>query len=162
MRKLIKITCILFSLILFYNSNTYAQDVKVGAELGYGTQIESIGIGAGAVLGLTDNIRGAADLKIFFPDSPSGVTNSFWELNANIHYLFLKKVNTKVYGLAGLNYATQKASSGGYSISNSEAGLNLGGGAEFGMGFGALFAEVKYALSNYDQFDLNAGLRFGF
>lgn len=161
MKKVIKITGIVFSLILFYSVNSYAQDVKVGAEVGYGTQIESIGIGAGAVLGFTEKIRGAADLEIFFPDSPNGVDNSFWELNANVHYMFFNKANADIYGLAGLNYATQKVSYGGYSASNSEAGLNLGAGAEIGMGFGALFAEAKYAVSNYDQFDLNAGIRFG-
>jgi len=161
MNRILKTTFIICGLLLSFSFNTQAQDIKVGGGLTYGTQVESIGIEGGAILGFTDKIRGAADLKIFFPDSPSGVDNSFWEINANANYMFFSAPTTNVYGLAGLNYATQKVSGGGFTVSNSEAGLNLGGGAEFGVGFGTIFTELKYVLSNYDQLDLSAGVRFG-
>lgn len=161
MKRIILSTFILFGLIFFTNINVHAQDAKLGAGLAYGTEIEAIGIEAGGVLGFNDSFRGAADVKIFFPDSPSGVDNSFWELNANAHYIFLSEANATVYALGGLNYATQEVSGGGVSISSSEVGLNLGGGAEFGIGFGTIYAELKYAISDFDQLDLSAGLRFG-
>jgi hypothetical protein len=161
MKKLITFGCLILGILFFSNTNALAQsDFKVGGGLAYGLEIEAIGVQVGGVYGFTEELRGAADVSIFFPDSPSGTDNSFWEINANVHYLFLNEEGTTVYGLGGLNYATQKVSGGGFSFSNSEAGLNLGGGAEFGLDFADLYIEAKYAISNYDQLALAAGLRF--
>jgi len=78
-----------------------------------------------------------------------------------VHYALFSQANAKVYSLTGLNYISQEISGGGSSISASETGLNLGGGAEFGLGFATLYTELKYAISDWDQLDLSAGLRFG-
>ena len=161
MKRLIILASILFGLFMLSATTVQAQEAKLGAGLTYGTEIEAIGIEANGVLGFTENLRGAADVKIFFPDSPSGVDNSFWELNANAHYIFVSKANATVYALGGLNFANQEVSVGGVSVSSSEVGLNLGGGAEFGLGFATLYTEAKYALSDFDQLDISAGLRFG-
>ncbi len=125
------------------------------------TEIEAIGVQVNGVYGFTDEIRGAADFTFFFPDQPSGGDYTFWTLNANVHYLFMSEENTNVYGLGGLNYASQEVSGGGFSTSSSEVGLNLGGGAEFGVDFGDIFVEAKYVISDFDQLVLGAGLRFG-
>jgi hypothetical protein len=161
MKRIIKLSILTFGLFFIYSSTLQAQDFKLGGGLVYGTEVESIGIEVGAVAGLTGDFRGAADFKYFFPDSPSGVDNTLWELNANVHYALFSQANAKVYGLAGLNYISQEVSGGGITVSDSEAGLNLGGGAEFGLGFASLYAELKYAISDWDQLDLSAGLRFG-
>lgn len=157
MKKIITIGCLLVS-VFFVNNNAVAQ--SVGAGLAYGSEIEAIGIQVNGVYGFTDEIRGAANFTLFFPDQPSDGDYSFWTLNADVHYLFMAEEATNVYGLGGLNFASQEISSGGFSASDSEIGLNLGGGAEFGMGFGSLFAEVKYVISDFDQLVLNAGVRF--
>jgi outer membrane protein X len=161
MKKLITYGCLILGIIFFSNSNALAQsDLNIGGGLAYGTEIEAIGVQAGAVLGFNENLRGAGDIAIYFPDSPSGVDNSFWAINANVHYLFMAEEATTVYGLGGLNYATSKTSGSGMSFSNSEAGLNLGGGAEFGVGFGAIYLEAKYVVSDFDQLVLGGGVRF--
>lgn len=150
------------ALPLLFSTESYAQnDFKIGAGVAYGLEVEAIGVQAGALYGFSDQLRGAADLSFYFPDSPSGGDYTFWEINANLHYLFVAQESTSFYALAGLNYATQKISGGGMSFSSSEAGLNVGAGAEFGMGFGDFYVEGKYALSTYDQLALAAGLRFG-
>jgi opacity protein-like surface antigen len=72
----------------------------------------------------------------------------------------LEEETTTVYGLAGLNYATQKVTVLNTDVSNSELGFNLGGGAEFGVGFGSIYLEAKYALSTFDQLAVSGGVRF--
>lgn len=161
MKKLLSITVLVLGLICFSNTTALAQDdFKLGAGLAYGLEIEAIGIQVGGVYSFADELRGAADVTIFFPDSPNGGDYSFWEINANVHYLFMNENGTAVYGLGGLNYATQKISGGGFEVSDSEVGLNLGGGAEFDVDFASIYVEAKYAISNYDQFGLAGGLRF--
>lgn len=162
MKKILAIGCLFVGTFLF-NNNAVAQ--SVGAGLAYGTEVEAIGIQANGVYGFTDEIRGAADLTFFFPEQPDNGDYSFWSLNANVHYLFMAEGTTNVYGLGGLNYTTVESSVssqfGSFSASASEVGLNLGGGAEFGVGFGNLFVEAKYIISDIDQLVLGAGVRFG-
>lgn len=161
MKKLITYGCLVLGIIFFSNSNALAQsDFKVGGGLAYGTEIEAIGVQGSAVYGFTEELRGAADVTIYFPDSQEGVDNSFWAINANVHYLFMAEDASSFYGLGGINYATQEVSGGGMSFSNSEAGLNLGGGAEFGLEFGVIYLEGKYVISDFDQLVLSGGLRF--
>lgn len=160
MKKIILTSCLLFGLALAFNTTSYAQessDVKIGGGLIYGLEVEAIGIQAGAKYAFTPEISGAADLAIYFPDN-----YDWWELNANAHYHFYAEEGTKVYGLGGLNYTTWSFDMGsGGSISNSEVGLNLGGGAEFGMDFADIYTELKYVLGDADQLAISAGLRFG-
>lgn len=161
MKRLITLGCLILGLIFFSNSNAWAQsDFKVGGGLAYGTEIEAIGIQAGVVYAFSEEVRGAGDVVVYFPDSPTGVDNSFWTINANVHYLLITEETSFVYLLGGLNYATQESSGGGVEFSDSEAGLNLGAGAEFGIEFGSIYLEGKYVLSDFDQLVLSGGVRF--
>lgn len=156
MKKSLSIACLVLGLMLVANSNAAAQDFSVGGGLAYGTEVEAIGIQGGATYAFTEEIRGAADVIIFFPDN-----YDWWELNVNGHYLFYAEEGISVYALAGLNYATLSIDLGQFgSASDSELGLNLGGGAEFGVDFANVYVEVKYVLGNADQLGLSGGLRF--
>ncbi|WP_440998821.1 outer membrane beta-barrel protein [Fodinibius sp. SL11] len=158
MKRTIKLALLLFGLIFAYHASAQAQDFKLGGGLAYGSEVEAIGIQAGGVYNFTEKINGAADFIIFFPDN-----YDWWELNVNGHYGFYAKDNVRVYGLAGLNYATLKVDLGQFgSNSESELGLNLGGGAEFGIDFANLYTELKYVIGNADQLAISAGLRFPF
>ncbi|SMO68560.1 outer membrane protein [Fodinibius sediminis] len=164
MKKIIVTSCVLFGLLFAFNSSSYAQEsspLSIGGGIKYGSEVEAIGIQAGAQYAFTPEISGHADFSIFFPEN-----YDWWALNINGHYNFLADEDMKVYGLAGLNYATLNISYdlgefGSGSVSSSELGLNLGGGAEFGMDFANIFTELKYVLGNADQLALSAGLRFG-
>lgn len=158
MKKLILTSCVLFGLMFTFNSNSYAQeasDFKVGGGIAYGTEAEAIGIQAGAKYAFTPEISGAADFTIYFPEHMD-----MWALNANAHYDFFAEDNITVYGLGGLNYTTMSVDFGGGSISDSDVGLNLGGGAEFGVDFANIYTELKYVLGSTDQLVLAGGLRF--
>lgn len=139
------------------HTNAMAQnEFSVGGGIAYGTEVEAIGVQGGATYSFTEEIRGAADVIIFFPDG-----FDWWELNLNGQYQFYSEESISVYGLAGINYATISVDfPGGGSASDSEAGLNLGGGAEFGLDFANLYTELKFVLGNADQLALSAGLRF--
>lgn len=159
MRSFTKLSVLLTALLLITFSDGFAQsgDFKVGGGLTYGSEVEAIGLQANGTYAFTEDIVGAADLTLFFPQN-----YDWWALNINAHYNFLAEEGMSVYGLGGLNYATMKVDLGQFgSASNSEAGLNLGGGAEFDVEFANLYAELKYVLGNADQLVLGAGLRFG-
>lgn len=157
MKKLLSITGLVLGIIFFSNTGALAQnEFKVGGGLAYGSEVEAIGIQVGAVYDFTEEISGAADFIIYFPDG-----YDWWELNVNGHYRFFSEDNISVYGLAGLNYATLSVDFGQFgSASDSELGLNLGGGAEFGLDFAKLYTELKYVVGNADQLGISAGLRF--
>lgn len=160
MKKLIICGCFALGMIFFSNSIALAQsNFKAGGGLAYGTDIEAIGIQAGAVYGFDEDFRGAADIIIFFPEDQNNTDHSFWTVNANVHYLLITEDASAVYGLGGINYATQNFSNG-TSVTNSEVGLNLGGGAEFGVDFGVIYLEAKYVISDFDQLVLSGGVRF--
>lgn len=159
MKKLFGISSLILGILFVLNTNAMAQnEFSAGGGLAYGTEVEAIGIQGGATYSFTEEFRGAADIIIFFPDN-----YDWWELNLNGHYKFLAEEGISVYALAGINYATLSVDFGQLgSASDSEVGLNIGGGAEFGVDFAKLYTELKFVLGNADQLALSAGLRFPF
>lgn len=154
MKKLLTYGCLILGIVFFSNSNALAQaeTFKAGGGLAFGSEVEAIGIQAGAVYGFNEEISGSADFIIFFPDN-----YDWWEFNLNAHYNFMAEDGVRVYGLAGLNSTTLDSE---FTNSNTEIGLNIGGGAEYGLDFANLYGEVKYVLGDADQLGLSAGLRF--
>ncbi|MGM0589819.1 MAG: outer membrane beta-barrel protein [Bacteroidota bacterium] len=158
MKKYLLTSAIVLGLMASMNSTSFAQndsDFQIGGGLIYGTEVEALGIQAGAKYGFTNEISATADFAIYFPDD-----YDWWTINVNGHYHFINEDRMKVYGLAGLNYATIEVGFLGTSTSDSEVGLNIGGGAEFALGFVDLYTEAKYILGDADQLAISAGLRF--
>lgn len=160
MKNIISFLILFFGLMFFANDAFAQEEFNLGGGLVYGTEVEAVGLQVNGNYSFSEQVRGAADIAIYFPDQPDGGDYSFWTFNANVHYLFHQEDGVNVYGLGGLNYANQEVSGGGVSFSNSEVGLNLGAGAEYGVDFGSLYAELKYVLSDFDQLVLGAGVRF--
>lgn len=167
MIKLLTIALVLISLA------TVAQ-TRVGAHLGYGTEVESLAIGVNAEFFVAEKISIAPSFTFFFPKKEDydilGVTGtfktSFWEINADGHYYFTDTdATTAFYGLAGLNLlgyklTTEVDGAGSVSDSDTEFGINLDAGANFTMGNLMPFAEVKFETAGDGQLVLLAGLRF--
>ncbi len=170
MKKLLTVGILVTGLILLSNTNLYAQgeagDISVGGGLGYGTEIESIGIQAGGVYVINEEFRGAVDLIYYFPNEIGpGYDYTWFEINANAHYLFVTEDDLIAYALGGLNIATLSIDYPNNqffdgSVSESEIGLNIGAGLEYDVDFAKFYAELKYALSSADQLVISAGLRF--
>lgn len=171
MKKLLTVGILVIGLIFLSNTNLYAQgeagDISIGGGLGYGTEVESIGIQAGGVYTINEQFRGAADLIYYFPNEDDFGGNFTWfEVNLNGHYLFTAEEDLTAYALAGLNFASFSydlpsfQGFGGGKVSDTEVGLNIGAGLEYDIDFALFYAELKYALSSADQLVISAGLRF--
>ncbi len=143
-----------------------AQERRLTALLGYGTQIENIGLGVGAELPIGDTkLVAAPSFVYYFAKEQYSIKTSIWEINANVNYHFFSNGNVSVYGLAGLNYTQVKVKAdlayfGEMSASDGKIGLNIGAGVNFDLGKSFLpFAELKYAISDFDQLLLAAGVK---
>jgi outer membrane protein X len=172
MKKVISV----FLLTLAVCLNGFAQkgEKAVGLNLGYGSEIKTIAIGAKFNYGITDQIRLSPSFNYFFEkDGLSG-----WEVNADVHYLFSVAPKISVYPLAGLTFTGWTFDWGGLfedlggveiegeSNSNTETklGLNIGGGIGYQLtNTIAIGLELKYSLvSDFDQLVPTINLTYKF
>lgn len=163
-------------LILAVSLNGFAQknEKAIGLNLGYGSEIKSVAIGAKFNYGITDQIRVSPSFNYFL--EKDGL--SAWEVNADVHYLFNVAPKVSVYPLAGLTFTGWTFDWGGMfedlegfeieeeSTSNTETklGVNLGGGIGYrvtnNIGIGL---ELKYSvISDFDQFVPTVNLTYKF
>lgn len=164
----------LFLLFMFFLcaslTHTFAQDTnnRLGAQLIYGTDINTIGLGAIAEFPIAEKMVISPSFSFYFPkDNGFAKTNAF-ELNGNLNYELLNDSKILVYALGGLNYTNYKVkvdltSIGGGDVASSDGriGLNLGLGANFDIGKNFLpFGEIKYIVSNFDRLVIAAGVKF--
>ena len=105
-------------------------------------------------------VLSAASFDWFFPDEPAGVDLQYWEINYNIYYLWTTDA-LRPYAGGGLNIAHASVDTGAGSASDTQVGLNLGGGLRFRTA-GRLtpFIEARVELSGGEQFVLTGGLVF--
>jgi outer membrane immunogenic protein len=151
---------VLLFLLVVGSITTYAQS-KIGGGLAYGTDIEEPGLFIQGEFHIKSNLSIAPDVIIYFVDDSPGVKRGFWEFNANVNYYFTEGA-ARVYGLAGLNYATATVDIDGFGDdSNSELGINLGIGANFDINSPIEpFTEFKLTVSDFDQAVLKFGIKY--
>jgi hypothetical protein len=152
--------------------------VAVGGTFIYGSEIGSIGLNILVSYNVKDNIRVAPDLSFFIPhhkDYPGWreVTDML-EVNLNGHYLFPLVENTiDLYPVVGLNMAfltfkgepknTDLIGNPKYDYRKNEIdpGLNIGFGGDYQINDRLNFLlELRYAVSNYSQFTIKAGVAY--
>lgn len=115
------------------------------------------GFGIRGYYGISDELRAVPDFTFYLPKKYTKLgleeTRTFWESNANAHYVFHFD-NFEAYGIGGVNVSGFKITDKGWTVptgSKSKVGIgfNLGSGAgiNFNNNFG-LFTEVKYAVVN--------------
>lgn len=153
------LTTITLSIFLIgFANNAAAQKFGFGAGVAYGTDIEEIGIQAGVLYSITNEIRSGVDVVYYMTDS-----NLTWiEINANGHYGFVNTDDLFIYGLAGVNYVTTKVEVAGFSATGTDTGVNLGAGLDYSFGAVGIYTEVKYALTGNGQVVASGGVRFFF
>ena len=163
----------LCSLLLIAAPAAAQNPVSFGAQLSWADDTD-LGIGARALIG-TDNIvessRFAGSFDWFFPDDGRGVDISYWEINLNGHYILSVAPESPVdfYVGGGLNVArisidydvdTGPFEFGG-SADDTDIGLNLLGGVDFGLGSSlGGFGELRIELGGGEQFVLTGGIVF--
>lgn len=149
-----------------------AQAQRFGAALSWGSDTD-LGVAPRVEFPLTNMLSKSGALSKaffigeftwFFPDcgGASGVDCSYWELNPGLAVPFTVS-NPKIapYLGAGLNIAHASASSGGFTASDTQTGLNALGGLKFGLGSMDAFTEARLELSGGEQLVLSFGLLFG-
>jgi hypothetical protein len=168
MKKLLVISLLALGLV-FATSPAYSQSgvqIDVGAALqGYSTTTVTAGPGgissssstqtdigarAGIKYPFSDKMALSGNFTLFFPEN-----GSLWAIDANFLYNLVSKSTFNFYGFAGPNLTNQSV--GGFS--NSEFGVNLGTGIEFGQSVN-FYLEPKYTLSNFNRFEIAGGVRF--
>jgi len=177
----IKLTTTL--LLLLITSLTSAQ-IKIGGKLSYGTEIESLGIGAKAIYELDENFSLSGELNYFFGSNTNSTINvqgfdigeqevetSLTTLNTDLHYNLSNLNDLSLYAIGGLNfsfYSTELSSENNFpgvggqsSFDNSETfiGLNLGIGGSYPItdNLNAI-SELKYIINDLDQIVFSAGI----
>ena len=137
--------------------------IRASASLAYGTEVEEIGINIGGEYLITDVISGGVSYTSFFTPDPV----SFSSFNIDGRYYFLTD-GPYVYGLFGFGIVRSEVDIdlgpfGGGSVSDSETGLNLGGGAifPFSDNLGAQ-AQLKYNTAASGQLVLQGGVVYTF
>lgn len=146
------------ALTFFSAPATADAQVSFGVQGSYGTEIEAVGVGPRINYNIpgADGFGIAGSFDYFFPDG-----FDWWEVNANGTYAFDTESSLAPYAGAGLNYARQEVDFQGGSASNTETGLNLLGGFQFG-GDGGIspFVEGRYSTIGTGQFVVTGGFLF--
>ena len=130
-------------------------------------------MGIGAFVGIPlqeihEDVSFVADFGYFFPDKHhSGVRESdYWEANADLMFRFpLEDPRFTPWIMGGLNVARWSWTDEGEGVrdssgSESDIGLNLGGGMTFGSGTTLPFAGVKFELDGGDGAVIFVGISF--
>ncbi len=137
-------------------------DMAAGVQfaLGTGDSFTNVGLGAKFQWNVIDRLRLEPSFNFFFKKD----FVSMWDFNANVHYQFPVGGKVDLYPLAGLSVLGTKASVLGFSASDSEIGLNLGGGVDFDLSERlVLNVEAKYKIGGeWSRFILSAGVGYKF
>ena len=150
----------------FAHDTTTDQNLLIDAGFGYGNEIESLGIKAGAVYKINEKFRASADGIYFFPGEDSnGLEFNWLEFNTNGHYLVANQEKLNFYLLSGLNFTKLSSDNENIKLPSGDStdkvyvGLNIGAGIEYSLGSVLGVVEGKYSLSSTHQLVMSAGLR---
>ena len=143
--------------------------VQFGPQLTYGLDVEEIAIGGRVEIGLPNKLsqtgplasaRFVGSLDYYLVDCGGADSCSLIEINPGL-VVPLQSATLKPYVGGGLNLARSSVSIGGTSNSNTETGINLIGGLNFGLSGMAAFTEARLSLGGSEQLALTFGILFG-
>jgi hypothetical protein len=138
-------------LVAYPTQEAHAQ-TAVGVQGNWGSEAD-LGVGGRLLINIPGvDLETALSVDVFFPDADV----DWLEFNGNIFYHFHTPGNVVPYLGGGLN-VTRISANG----SNTETGLNLGGGVRFPRPGVTPFVEARGVISDADQFVVTVGLLFG-
>lgn len=157
MKKLVPM--IIVVLTLFTGVQNADAQIYLGAGGAAATEFEGLGLqfGAGIQLPVLP-LRLSGDYIMFFEKDDVGVKEKWNEYNINLGFQFVRQFNFSSYVFTGLNSATEEFG----TLKTTEYGINAGLGAEYSFGLLGWYGELKYTLSELDQFVFTTGLRLNF
>jgi len=131
--------------------------VAFGAEALFGSDTD-FGIGGRLQTDLKTAIPldFAGSFDLFFPDGPA----DYWEINGNVWYdIHIPHASGVPYIGGGLNIGHRDP--GGDRSSDTDFGLNLGGGYRFNFSKTSPFLEARFTVGGVDQFVIGGGVLLG-
>ena len=161
MKKILTLVCVMMLGMGFAQAQVHQGQTAVGGNLVYGTEIESLGLGARFQYGILDQLRAEVGFNGFFAHNHT----TWWDVNLSAHYLLgLLHEQLYFYPLAGLNYTMTKVTTPGVgSDEENHVGLNLGAGLEYEINehFGTNF-EFRHTIvrKGLDQAIFGVGLNY--
>ena len=147
---------------LGYNPYIRKNALAGSADIQYGTEIESVGLGFKFSWMMTNDWRLAPNMTFWLKNNDL----SSFDINVDVHYLAHLNNRWRMYPIAGLTlaYWKQDANATKNKDSGTKFGINLGAGIEFDIDRHFFInSELKYRLiSKYDQgiIALGVGYRF--
>ena len=162
MKKILTSVCALMLGMGLGQAQVHQGETAAGVNLLYGSEIESLGIGAKFQYGILDQLRAEVGFNYFFEHDHT----TWWDVNLNAHYLLgLWNQQLYFYPLAGLNYTMTKVKVPGFgSDEENHVGLNVGAGVEYDFNehFGAILEYRHTIIRKVDQGVIGIGLNYKF
>lgn len=161
MKKFLMIFCALMMGMGLAQAQVQQGETAVGANLVYGSEIESLGLGARFQYGILDHLRAEVGFNGFFEHKHT----SWWDVNVNAHYLLgLWNEQLYFYPLVGLNYTMTKVKVEGVSDEENHIGLNVGAGVEYELNehFGVNLEYRHTIVRKVDQGIIGLGINYKF
>lgn len=167
MKKILTLVCALVLGMGVSQAQVREAQTAVGANLVYGTEIESLGVGARFQYGVLDQLRTEVGFNHFFEHNHT----SCWDVNINAHYLLgVWEQKVYLYPIVGINYTMMKF--GKHLEDNVEVpsdeenhiGLNVGLGAEYELTdhIGVTLEYRHTIVRKVDQGVIGLGLNYKF
>ena len=156
-----KTTIALLTIFILFSIVLKAQDYSIGGGLGYGSQINTIGLNFRGDIKFHKQWSITPYFNYFFSRTKADITNKWNALNVDGHYFFEIDRGWILYPLFGVNIANVSTKVNDITFSNSNIGINLGFGSEYNFdprisGFG----EIKYVISDADQLVITFGVLY--
>lgn len=162
MKKILTLVCALMLGMGIGQAQVHQGETAVGVNLLYGSEIESMGIGAHFQYGILDQLRAEVGFNYFFEHKHV----TWWDVNLNAHYLLnLRNEQLYFYPLVGLNYTMTKVKLPGESSDEeNHIGLNVGAGMEYEFTdhFGAFLEYRHTIIRKVDQGVIGLGINYKF
>jgi hypothetical protein len=140
---------------------TVQAQLEAGPLLAYYDDLEAIGVGAFIAIPVPQLAEGFAivpDFTWYFPDG-----GDYFEINGDLAYYFPVAADSPVlpFAFGGLSIGRVSVDLGQFGeASDTDVGLNLGGGVEFAAGSLNPFAGAKFELRDNTGFVIFGGLGF--
>ncbi len=162
MKKILTIICALMLGIGIGQAQVGQGETAAGVNLVYGSEIESLGVGARFQYGILDQLRAEVGFNYFFEHNHM----SWWDVNINAHYLLgLWNNQLYIYPLAGVNYTMVDFKGEANDLGEeNHIGLNLGAGVEYEITdhFGVNLEYRHTIIRKVDQGVIGLGLNYKF
>lgn len=165
MKKLLLVLAVCFFSFHSVSAQDQTGRFSLGANVSYGTKIESLGIAMRAQYGFLSNVRGVLEYKYYIDRH----NLSAWGWAADAHYLFNISSAVSIYPIGGVTISRwtwdpSRSKMDGIKYSNNRIGMNLGLGTQIAMGDKTyLQVEAKEALiKDFTQFVVSVGFIYQF